>query len=93
LIEGLTIEKMNTLLDQIHRIVAQAGIAVPTSEGATVVHMSHQCRSCGQTLTLEEMHWYDAGDGTASCNQCESRWMVEMARWKEDGHGPMPERP
>ena len=33
-------------------------------------------------LTLEEMHYYEHEDGTATCEQCEGKWMEAIERWK-----------
>lgn len=70
------------------------GNNLQSSEGATKINMHPNCRACHSILTLEEMHFYDSGDGSATCNSCESKWMDDMQKW-HDGiiDGAMPERP
>lgn len=73
---------------------AAAAIELPKIEGALAVTMKSTCRTCGSALTLEEMHYYDHGDGSATCNRCEGKWMAEMAEWKSGRcGGEMPSRP
>lgn len=38
---------------------------------AESIAISQRCRNCGAPLQLEEMHYYDHGDGTATCEKCE----------------------
>lgn len=40
------------------------------------------CKVCGQSLTLEEMHYYERPDGSATCNDCERKWSDEMDEWR-----------
>lgn len=57
------------------------------------IDMRTTCRKCNAALTLEEMHYFDHGDGTATCNTCEGEWMQAMADWRAGPSRPMPERP
>ncbi|MYM92605.1 hypothetical protein [Duganella vulcania] len=61
-------------------------------DAAHLIPMKPTCRSCGGRLTLDEMHYYDQGDGTASCGRCESEWMQDMADWKAGKTDKMPPR-
>lgn len=58
--------------------------------GAERVNVAQHCKKCNAPLTLEEMHYYDRGDGTATCNTCEEQWMAEMAAWKRGDRESMP---
>lgn len=61
---------------------------------ANLLTMASCCRKCMTPLTLEEMHYLSHGDGTATCNKCETEWMQAMAEWRASGDNkPMPERP
>jgi len=40
---------------------------------------------------LEEQHYYDNGDGTCTCEQCERRWMENVERWKRGELKDFPE--
>ncbi|MDO8417715.1 MAG: hypothetical protein Q7S87_16065 [Agitococcus sp.] len=74
--------------------LAQDYIASTFPAGASVVMMRTTCRACQAKLTLEEMHYFDQGDATATCATCEGAWMEAMAQWKEGkGQSDMPKRP
>lgn len=45
--------------------------------GASAISMKLNCRLCSAQLTLEEMHYFDSGDGTAICTNCESTSVTE----------------
>jgi hypothetical protein len=52
------------------------------------------CAECGRALTLEEMHWYDHGNGCATCEACELKWQQKVQAWLRGGAGDeMPARP
>lgn len=67
-------------------------VGVTHGVGAERLNVSQHCSKCKAVLTLEEMHYYDRGDGTATCNSCEEQWMDEMAAWKRGDRESMPER-
>ena len=49
---------------------------------AEVIAINPFCRKCGAALQLDEMHYYDCGDGTATCNSCEEKWLQEIESWR-----------
>lgn len=51
------------------------------------------CRCCVKVLTLEEMHYLDHGDGSASCEECEQAWMNAMDVWRNGAGDKMPKPP
>jgi hypothetical protein len=56
--------------------------------------ISANCRACAAPLTLAEMHYLDHGDGTATCSECETKWMEACREWQaSDDNKPMPKRP
>lgn len=55
--------------------------------------MSPNCRECGGKLSIDEMHYYDHGDGTASCNKCEGEWSNAVDAWRRGDIQKLPERP
>ena len=57
---------------------------------AEAVNIKPTCRNCGAALTMEEMHYYDRGNGEATCNNCEREWMDAMQRWKSGEGGDVP---
>jgi len=57
---------------------------------AELITSPSNCRTCGAVLTLEEMHYYDHGDGTCTCEACEGRWMENVDRWQR---GEIPDFP
>lgn len=59
---------------------------------ATALATSPNCSQCGKPLTLDEMHYLDAGDGTATCSDCESKWMAEVEAWKRGDRDEFPHR-
>ena len=50
--------------------------------GGIAVDVAQHCRKCGAKLILEEMHYYDQGDGTATCAQCEGDWCGAVEAWR-----------
>lgn len=59
---------------------------------AEALNVSTSCRKCGAPLTIEEMHYYDAGDGTATCNACEAQWLAEVEAWRRGERNEFPRR-
>lgn len=57
------------------------------------IKISQNCRKCAAVLDFEEMHYYDHGDGTASCNKCESKWMKLVDDWRAGIIDSFPEMP
>lgn len=57
------------------------------------IDMTRHCRNCLAPLTIEEMHYFDSGNGTATCSKCEEKWAAEMAAWRSTDSTPMPKRP
>lgn len=57
---------------------------------AEVLKVKPACRKCGAKLELDEMHYYDNGNGEASCETCEQTWMDAMHEWKQGAGGPTP---
>jgi len=57
---------------------------------ATAVQIEPICRNCGAVLKLDEIHYYDQGDGTATCNKCESDWLEAMHEWRSGNSGIEP---
>ncbi len=62
---------------------------------AELLRTATACRSCGQPLTLEEMHYLGDDDGTATCSACEAAWCAAVSEWLADDTLPdtMPEPP
>ena len=60
---------------------------------ATQITVSPTCKGCGAVLNLDELHYFDNGDGTATCNECERLWSDGMAEWRSGIRDDMPERP
>lgn len=61
---------------------------------AGLVNVQTHCRNCFDGLTLEEMHYLDNGDGTATCSKCEREWMEAIEKWRStSGDSQMPKRP
>jgi len=59
-----------------------------------LIQVRPHCRACQAPLTLEEMHYLDHGDGTATCEACETKWSRDMQAWRaSDDDLPPPERP
>lgn len=86
-------KEMDYFYPALNKLLAKGGQAgVTHGVGAERLNVSQYCSKCKASLTLEEMHYYDRGDGTASCNSCEEQWMVEMAAWKRGDRESMPER-
>lgn len=50
------------------------------------------CSRCSKPLTLEEMHYLCNGDGTAQCQECEGKWMAEVAEWRSGTRNDFPKR-
>lgn len=44
-----------------------------------------RCRACGAPLSLEEMHFLGDANGTATCERCESAWLVAIEAWRRGG--------
>lgn len=61
-------------------------------DGAIEINIARYCKKCNAPLTLEEMHYYDRGDGTATCNTCEERWTEEVALWRIGERESIPDR-
>lgn len=59
---------------------------------AQQVNVAQTCRKCGKPLPLEEMHYYAAEDGTATCNDCEGEWMEDVAAWRRGEKAEFPAR-
>lgn len=57
-----------------------------------MVNVKPNCRKCGSALTIEEIHYYDNGDGTATCNDCEEKWLNDVSAWKNGELDAIPER-
>lgn len=49
---------------------------------AELLTTERQCFRCGSSLTLEEMHYYERPDGSATCNECEGKWLMEVEEWR-----------
>lgn len=49
---------------------------------AELLKTAGTCRRCKASLTIEEMHYFAAADGTATCNACEGQWMADVAAWR-----------
>lgn len=49
---------------------------------ATLITTPRSCRRCAASLTLEEMHYFEAADGTATCTACEQQWMDDLFGWR-----------
>lgn len=61
---------------------------------ANLLNAATHCRKCHAALSLEEMHYLSHGDGTATCDKCETAWMQAVAEWRAaSDNKPMPERP
>jgi hypothetical protein len=59
-----------------------------------LIPIAPTCAGCGAGLTLEEMHWYDHGNGCATCEACELKWGREVQAWlRGDTGNEMPARP
>lgn len=58
-----------------------------------LIQINQNCRNCSSPLNIEEMHYYNQGDGTASCEKCEQEWMKEIEEWREGEREQMPQRP
>lgn len=61
--------------------------------GARRVHTSLWCRACRAPLKLDEMHYYEDGDGTAACDRCERRWSEECNAYMRGERDTPPRRP
>lgn len=57
---------------------------------AQLIATSRTCRRCSASLTLEEMHYFEAEDGSATCSLCEQQWMDDVAAWRR---GDLPDLP
>ena len=57
---------------------------------AEAVNIKQTCRNCGAKLELDEMHYYDRGNGEATCNNCESEWLEAMHQWRSGCGGQEP---
>lgn len=63
---------------------------------AVDLRVGRKCRSCNSALSLDEMHYYDHGDGTATCDKCEAAWCEAVEAWRHgagDEDDEMPPRP
>lgn len=60
---------------------------------AYAITTDQQCRNCGASLTLEEMHYFEDADGSCTCEACERAWHEAVGQWLA-GHEPgYPEQP
>lgn len=57
---------------------------------AEAINIKPTCRSCGSRLELDEMHYYDHGNGEATCNKCEAEWLEQMNLWRSGFGGSEP---
>jgi hypothetical protein len=51
------------------------------------------CASCARPLTLEEMHFYEAVSGQATCEPCELAWHEQVAVWRAGERPDYPAHP
>lgn len=52
---------------------------------AVLLRTRMRCLECGRHLTLEEMHYYERPDGSASCDACERAWLRSVSQWRLGG--------
>jgi transposase len=65
-------------------------------KGATLselLAMKPTCRNCEAVLEIDEIHYYDHGDGTATCNNCEADWLAAINAWRSGRGGDEPPLP
>lgn len=86
-------QKFSDLLASVDAASLVPDARVVEAEGALVLDVDKNCRSCGKPLTLEEMHYYAYEDNSATCTECETKWMEAVAAWRDSGKGEMPPRP
>jgi hypothetical protein len=83
------VTNVKSILDVLPAVEA-AEAAKVHPEGAQLVVIARACRTCGAGLTLEEMHYYARGNGTATCNNCEGAWCERMNQWMAGNLGDIP---
>lgn len=57
------------------------------------IKINPNCRKCGEKLTIDELHYFDHGDGTATCNECEGKWSNDCVIYRLGLIDELPERP
>lgn len=60
---------------------------------AELLRTERKCRACGASLTLEEMHYFEDEDGSATCDACESAWNDAVGHWLLNGDMDYPSQP